>query len=1069
MKLVDSSIRYPVTVTVAVLLVSLFGMLAVVRIPIQLIPDVEFPQAVVTTAWPGASPEEIETEIVREQEEQLKSLEGLTEMTSTSVQSVGTVRLRFATGTDPEAVLMRVNNRLQQVPDYPTNVLKPVITSKDPFEDTAIAWLVLTQAEGTDVDVELERHFAEETVKPALERIPGVAASNVYGGRDRELHVTVDPQQLAVRGLTMQQVAAAIDAENRDISAGDFDEGKRAYVVRTVSRYASPEEVEAVVLTWRGGAPVYVRDVARVALAYGDRESTMRQKGQPSLALNIVRETGSNSLLVARELREVVRDLNAGPLATRGMQLEIAYIESGYIESAISLVQRNIVIGGLLAVMVLLAFLRSFSATFVIALAIPVSVVGTLLAMNLLGRNINVVSLAGMAFAVGLIVDASIVVLENIYRHVQMGKRRMQAAYDGTVEVWGAVLASVLTTVAVFIPVLFVQEEAGQLFRDIAVAVSAAVLISLVVSITVIPSLSARVLSSSRDMQKAAAQARAGRRLGGLVDLGDRFNRALSEFIYRLSGSAALRVALILVLTVGAVMLAWAIMPETEYLPTGNQNFAFGMLLPPPGYNETEMIELSKSVERQIEPYWLATPGSEAEAQLDAPPIEHTFFGSFQGGVFLGVIGYEQYAERTGELIPVLQRAVGSIPGTFGVVQQPSIFQSGADPGRAIDVDITGPELGPLLALGARVFGAVNATMPGAQAQPIPGLDLGNPEVRVIPDRERAAELGLTAADLGFTLNALVDGVKVSEYEFEGRTVDLMLRGELPYASRSQDIEQLNFATPTGRVVSVGDVARVVERNGPTQIQHIERDRAVTIQVIPDPRMPLERAMAHIENEILAPMRSDGSIAPPYRAQLAGTADKLTTTRRALQGNFLLALLVTYLLMAALFESFLYPFVILFSVPFAAVGGFLGLAAVNAFIAYQALDVIAMLGFVILIGIVVNNAILIVHQTLNYMRERGLAHREALREAVSDRVRPIFMSTLTSVMGMAPLVLVTGAGTEIYRGLGSVVVGGLVVSTIFTLFLVPAVFSLVMDLRASMLAALGRDERGGDDPAAAQA
>ena len=416
----------------------------------------------------------------------------------------------------------------------------------------------------------------------------------------------------------------------------------------------------------------------------------------------------------------------------------------------------------------------------------------------------------------------------------------------------------------------------------------------------------------------------------------------------------------------------------------------------------------------------------------------------------MGGIGYQEDAERTAELIPVMQRAMSGIPGTFGIVQQPSVFQRGADAARAIDVEITGPDMAKVLQLGARVFGAVNATMPGVQAQPIPGLDLGNPEIRVIPDRERAAELGFTTSEIGFALNALIDGVKVSEYVHEGRSIDLVLRGETLYASRSQHIEALNIATSTGRVVSVGDVARVVAASGPTQINRIERQRAVTIQVIPDQHTPLEAAMEHIRDNILAPMRADGSLTVPYEAKLAGTADKLTQARQALQNNFILALVVTYLLMAALFESFLYPFVILFSVPFAAVGGFVGLSLVNTFISYQALDVIAMLGFVILVGIVVNNAILIVHQTLNYMRDAGLAHREALREAVGDRIRPIFMSTLTSVMGMAPLVLVTGAGSEIYRGLGSVVVGGLFLSTIFTLVLVPAVFSLVMDMRLAL-------------------
>jgi HAE1 family hydrophobic/amphiphilic exporter-1 len=413
----------------------------------------------------------------------------------------------------------------------------------------------------------------------------------------------------------------------------------------------------------------------------------------------------------------------------------------------------------------------------------------------------------------------------------------------------------------------------------------------------------------------------------------------------------------------------------------------------------------------------------------------------------MGARVHDDYAEQAYRAIPVVQGALGGIPGTFAVVQQSSIFDQGPAAGRSIDIDLSGPDLERLLELGGRVFGGVMASVPGAQAQPIPSLELGNPEVRIVPDRERAAEVGFTTREIGFTLNALIDGVKVSEYQYEGRAIDLILRAGTSVDVRSQDIANMTIITPSGGGVSVGDVARVFTTSGPQQINRIERQRAVTIRVTPSPEMPLETAMTLINANILAPMRADGSLGGGYSVNLAGSADKLAETRNSLRGNLILAVLVTYLLMAALFESFLYPFVILFSVPFAAVGGFLGLAAVNMFLGYQALDVVAMLGFVILIGIVVNNAILIVHQTLNYMRDRGLGHNEALREAVSDRVRPIFMSTLTSVMGMAPLVLFTGPGSEIYRGLGSVVVGGLAVSTVFTVLLVPAVFSLLMDAR----------------------
>jgi HAE1 family hydrophobic/amphiphilic exporter-1 len=366
--------------------------------------------------------------------------------------------------------------------------------------------------------------------------------------------------------------------------------------------------------------------------------------------------------------------------------------------------------------------------------------------------------------------------------------------------------------------------------------------------------------------------------------------------------------------------------------------------------------------------------------------------------------------------------------------------------GRSINIQITGPELEKLVDLGQKAFFGVMQKIPGSQARPIPSLDLGSPEVQVVTDRVRASDVGLTNEELGFTVNALVDGAQVSDYLVEGDEIDLVLRGEDIYSSRTQDIEDLMINTPSGEMVTVGSVADVVVTTGPEQINHYERQRTIAIQVIPPDEMPLESAIETIEKEIITPLRQAGELGGSYNVILTGTADDLTVTRQALQWNFLLAAAICFLLMSSLFESFLYPFVIMFSVPLAALGGFLGLAILNLFI-YQALDVLTMLGFVILIGIVVNNAILIVHQALNNINEEGMELKDAVAESVKTRVRPIFMTTTTSVFGMLPLVLFPGSGSELYRGLGSVVVGGLVVSTLFTLFLVPAVFGIVWDAK----------------------
>ncbi len=504
MNLVHSAIRYPVSTAVGVLLVVLFGIVALVKLPVQLAPDVEKHEVTVDTVWPGGSPHEVEREIIDEQEEQLKGVEGLEKMFSESSYGQGKVILRFPTGTNTDTALLQVSNRLNQVKEYPLEADEPVISSAD-TRGAAMAWFILDTLEGNPVNIETMRDFAEDIIKARFERVQGVAASNVYGGRERELRVTVDPAKLASRALTIMDLARALDQENRDYSAGDFDEGKRSYVVRTVGEYLNPQDVENVIIARRDGASVYVRDVATAHIDYKDPTVVVRQKGHPAIAINAIRQTGANVLEAMDGLREAAIELNEEILNARGFQLFQVYDETTYINRSLTLVQQNLIVGSLLAISILYLFLRTGSSTLVVGLAIPISMMGTFIMLWALGRNFNVISLAGMTFAAGMLVDNSIVVLENIYRHRELGKSLFQAAYDGTVEVWGAVLASTLTTIAVFVPIVFMEEQSGQLFRDIAIAISAGVGLSLVVSMTVIPSLSARVLTTVKKPKERAS------------------------------------------------------------------------------------------------------------------------------------------------------------------------------------------------------------------------------------------------------------------------------------------------------------------------------------------------------------------------------------------------------------------------------------------------------------------------------------------------------------------------------------------------------------------------------------
>jgi HAE1 family hydrophobic/amphiphilic exporter-1 len=943
------------------------------------------------------------------------------------------------------------------VPTYPDDVDKPLIFTVD-RNANAIAWMVIYAQEGYDIDPSTLYDFVDDEVKPRIERVPGVAQVNLFGGREREMQVIVDPDRLAARGLTMSQVAAALAAENKDYSAGDFDEGKRRYVVRTAGDYRDPEDIEDVIIAASDDAPVYVRDVGRAELGYRKPDAFVRGVHGRALAFNAQRAPGSNVLDVMEGVREALDDVERDLLEPQGLRMELAYQQTDYIDSAIGLVQSNIVVGGALAIIVLLLFLRSWSGTFVVAISIPISVVATFLVMAVAGRSINVISLAGLAFAVGMVVDNCIVVLENIFRHRQMGKPRMQAALDGAVEVWGAVLASTLTTVAVFLPVMFVVDEAGQLFRDIAIAISASVSLSLITAMTLIPTLAARILggeSSETDDEKPAGL----RRLtAGTVRWFSRAPGTIASLVSWINAGTARRFAVVVSLTLIAVIGSRFLMPKAEYLPTGNSNFVIALLFPPPGYNPDEIRQIGEEFEAALRPYWDVEPGSPEAEALPGGGIQTFFYAGFgTDQVFMGLRALDN--RRTRELVPLVQQLLGRVPGAYGIALQWGIFSDDASSGRSIDLDLRGPELEPLVAAAGAILGQIYGTMPGVQAIPRPTLDLANPEIRLTPDRRRMADVGLTNRELGFTVNALVDGAKVSDYRIDGREIDLVLKGDDETFAFGHDLASVPINTPSGKIVTLGSVATIDNVGRPTQVNHQERQRAIRIAVTPSQAMALEEAMEILEQQIVPQARESGVLPPSISVHLTGTADDLTRTRQALMGNFLLALAVTYLLMAALFQSWTYPMVIMFSVPLATFGGFLGLRITNL-ITGQNMDILTMLGFVILIGIVVNNAILIVHQSLNLMRDQGMGPEDAIPRSVRTRVRPIFMSTATSIFGMLPLVLFPGAGSELYRGLGSVVIGGLALSTIFTLVLVPALFSLVVDARRGLERLIERRRTG---------
>jgi len=1066
MNLIRAAIERPVATISAVLMIVIFGALALTTIPIQLIPEVNKPQVTVNTTWPGAAPAEIEREIVNRQEEVLKGVDGLEKMESQSSTGSGRVTLTFAVGTNMDKSLLLVSNRLDRVNGYPEEADEPTLKTAG-ADDNPIAWFSIQHMEGNVTPIHTYRDFIEDTVQDRFERVPGVALTNLYGGGARELQIIVDPARLAQYRLTIGEVAARLRAEHASLSAGELDEGKRSYVVRSEGELDSPESIEAVVLrseldpvTGRVSR-VSVADIGEVRYDYAKPRATIRRNGAPGLAVNAVRETGANVIEVMKELRTAVVELNEDVLHPRGLHLHQVYDETVYIESAIDLVQTNIVVGGILAAIVLLLFLRSWRPTLIIAIAIPVSVIGSFVAMAMLGRSLNVISLAGIAFAVGMVVDAAIVVLENIYRLREKGYSPTRAAYEGAKQVWGAILVSVLTTVLVFVPILTTDLEVGQLFRDIAVAISVSVVLSLLVAITVIPALSKRLFSGELSKSKRLS-----------IPPLDAFGRLfLGMFVGLARRTVANRVfALLWVGAITAVAIVGTVifLPRLDYLPEGNRNLLFGFLLPPAGYNLETNTGIAKTFEDATRHRWVSETGPQPGPD-GLPKMEDFYFVAFGERVI--VLARSAEPERLKELQAPLFREVAKHPDIIGFFRPASVFGRGIGGARSIEVDVVGIELEDAVATANGVFRRVSQVFPraeGHQARPLPSLELGAPEVRVYPDRVRLADNGVTARELGLTIDASNDGLRILQTTVGSERLDLKLKGREGSVTSTQDIGALPVVARNGVIVPVSSLADVQVTTGPVQIRHKERNRTITIALTPADAMPLEEAIAKVENEVLAPLEAEG-LPPGVVFRVSGTADELGKAKQALSYDLLVALVIVFLVMAIQFESFIYPLVILFSVPLATAGAVMALAAINIFAgmgfgAIQNLDMLTVLGFVILIGVVVNNAILLVDQTLQHIRDDGMQPGDAIAEATSNRIRPIFMSTLTSVIGMAPLVLFPGAGSELYRGLGAVVIGGLAMSSVMTLAIVPPLMGIVLapiEGRRMKRAAADND----DDPA----
>lgn len=1000
----------PAIVAVSVAIIVALGVLSIGKLPVQLLPNIERPVLAVQVSWRSASPQEIESEIVVPIERELQGIPGMTQIQSFSNTASAYIMLEFSLGTDTDQAFTEVSSRLQRVRTLPAEADRPIILRNGggPATDMLI-FLFLQRLPDSVVSTNDLREFARERIAPRIESVEGVGSVNVLEiVGEQAIQVNVDPYAAAQLGVTLDQIANNINRSS-DVSGGSMEVGRREYTLRFEGRY-SLEKLENTILEWRGDAPITLGSIATVTLAPTDTTSIVYQNGNQALGIQVMREPGTNTLAAINGVKERLDELNDGLLSEYGLQIEKSFDPSVFIERAVSLLSGNLLIGIILAVSSLWLFIRNFRATLIIAVSIPICLMATVFVLNLFGRTINVISLAGLAFATGMVLDAAIVVLENFVRLREQGDNAKTACVKAVEQVSGALFASTITTVVIFIPIVFFEDVEGQLFADLALTIAIAVFVSFFVAILVLPVAARLFLNAPKGSQSPH----------------NRFWRQLPQGIMRLTATARRRFAAITLLIVGPALLSWMLWPQLNYLPPVKRDAVDGFISFPSGASKNLVREeVAEVIVDRLDPYM------RGEKQ---PALRNYYLFTGPWGGQIGVRILDQ--SRIDEMVGIVNGEILSgFPDVRGFAQQGNLF-GGFGGNASVSVELQSEDFAGLNEGAIQAQQIIQEAFPGARIMPNPDPQVVMPELRLIPNDRRIAEVRMTRDSVARAIRALGDGLWLGEFFHDGGRVDVLLTSS--ELSEPNALMRVPIATPAGVVVPLGDLTSIERSVGPNQIYRHDTRRTISLNINPPDGMALgtivEKLKADVEDDLYA-------VLPPGSAILySGKADSLNRAIGNLGGNFLLAAGLLFLVMAALFKSLKDSFVVIVSLPMAAVGGVIAIRAIDV-IAPTPLDLLGMIGFIILLGLVVNNAILLVVETRRGEAE-GLDRRAAVQRALEVRIRPIFMSTTTSIMGMLPLVVAPGAGSLIYKGLATVIVGGMTVSTIFTLILLPSLLQL---------------------------
>ncbi|MEX2257587.1 MAG: efflux RND transporter permease subunit [Woeseia sp.] len=1053
-RLIEIATERRVTIAMVTTAIVLFGLVSLSRLDVNLLPDVSYPTITIRSELTGAAPLEVENLLTKPIEEAVGVIRNVRLVRSVSRSGQSDVTLEFVWGTDMDIAGVDVREKVD-VLELPLEASRPLLLRFDPSTEPIMRFglrLKETESGGRDVTaseatLKMLRRLAEDRIKNDLEAVEGTAAVKVSGGLEDEIQIRADQQKLSQLGISIEQIANRIRAENVNLSGGRLEEGSQRFLVRTINEFEEVDEFADAIIANVAGRPVHLRDVATVTRGYKERQAITRINGRESVELAVYKEGDANTVQIARRVAARTEDIRK--TLPDNLELTLVYDQSTFIAAAIDQVTSAAIIGGLLAIIVLYGFLRNARATSIIAMAIPISVIGTFLLMYSNGVSLNIMSLGGIALAVGMLVDNAIVVLENIVRKKEQGESTVAAARNGTSEVSGAVVASTLTTIAVFFPMVFISGIAGQLFRDQALTVTFALLLSLLVALTLIPMLAA--LGAGSRYQEPTGEVPAGRFTRGVAAI-VRLVRYIGFLVGRLLGLLLWPPAVLMqALYKGAArayepMLAWSLRHRGAVVGAATVVFVLTMLLVPRLGNElipqlsqgefdlalrlapgTPLLETDRvmrsaeSAAGELDGVALTYSVAGTGNRLDANPVDA---GEHSGTLSI-TLQPGSGRDEEARVMAALRSNVESIPGTSFEFRRPSLMTFSSP----LQIEVSGFDLDSLDRVSQAIVAQLDANDRFTDIRS--SIEQGNPEIQIRFDQERAARLGLSVREIADRVVANVRGELATRYTWRDKKIDVLVRSVDTDRASIDDIRRLIVNPAAARPVTLDAVADIVVAKGPAEIRRVAQSRVAIISANID-YGDLGSAAA-IARSIIdrTPMPSGIS------ALVTGQNEEMQESFTSLQFALILAVFLVYLVMASQFESLIHPFVILFTIPLALVGAVLAL-----FLTGTTINVIAFIGVIMLAGIVVNNAIVLV-DLINKLRAGGTEKFAAIREAGRARLRPILMTTLTTVLGLLPMALGFGEGAEIRTPMAITVIGGLLVSTVLTLVVIPVVYSLL--------------------------